>query len=371
MRVEKVLTQDNKIRYIVVDKDGLPVIPVAKYLKFKDSYGISRNSLRAYAYHLKLFFEFLESKGLNYENVTIDNMADFLIWLQSPYKTDNVIPFKQKPIESKRSPRTINIIISTVLDFYDYLMRNENYSGNLSERLKKEMSGSRRGYKGFLYHIQKEKSFLAKILKIKEPKTRPKVLTKEQVKTLINACNNLRDKFLISLLWETGIRIGEALSLWIEDFSIDKRILTIKDRGELENKAEIKTVNSPRTIHISEKLTNMFIQYVADYHTNEVDTNFVFIKLSGKNKYQPMEYQDVDSLFKRLYKKTGIKATPHMLRHTSLTELRKAGLKPEHLQKRAGHKDVQFTIQTYYHPTDEDIRKDWEKSFLKVEKIYE
>ena len=125
-----------------------------------------------------------------------------------------------------------------------------------------------------------------------------------------------------------------------------QRTLTIKDRGELENKAEIKTVNSPRIIHISENLTNMFIQYIADYHTDEVDTNFVFIKLSGKNKYQPMEYQDVDSLFKRLYKKTGIKATPHMLRHTSLTELRKAGLKPEHLQKK---QDIKMSNLQYRH----------------------
>lgn len=42
---------------------------------------------------------------------------------------------------------------------------------------------------------------------------------------------------------------------------------------------------------------NLYMDYVAKYHTDEVDTNFVFIKLSGENKYQPMEYPDVYSLF--------------------------------------------------------------------------
>ncbi|HYE10151.1 MAG TPA: tyrosine-type recombinase/integrase [Patescibacteria group bacterium] len=51
-----------------------------------------------------------------------------------------------------------------------------------------------------------------------------------------------------------------------------------------------------------------------------------------------------------------------MLRHTSLTELRKAGWKPEHLQKQAGHKNFQTTLSVYYHPTDEDIPKDATKS---------
>ncbi len=75
-----------------------------------------------------------------------------------------------------------------------------------------------------------------------------------------------------------------------------------------------------------------------------------------------MEYEDVASLFRRLRVKTDIDATPHTLRHSSLTELRRAGWKAEHLQKRAGHAQVQTTMQTYLHPSDEDLREDWEKA---------
>lgn len=351
---------------MLFNSDGLSVDAVNKYLKYKDSYGSARNTLKTYAYHLKLYFEYIEQSKLDYLNVSIDSMADFLHWLQTPL--DSLTTISLKPVESKRSARSINIIISVVLDFYDYLLRNSAYEGKISEKLKKEMSGSKKGYKGFLYHIQKDKTYLQKILKLKEPKKKPKTLQKDQVKDILNGCNNLRDEFLINLLYESGMRIGEALGLWIEDFSIDGRKVEIKDRGELENGAELKSVNAPRIIDISDSLINMFIDYISEFHDDNVDTNHVFIKLSGENKYQPMSYPDVNSLFKRLDVKVGVHATPHMLRHTSLTELRKAGMKSEHLQKRAGHSDPNFTAQVYYHPTDEDIREDWENATSKKRK---
>lgn len=358
MKVKTIKTQDNKERYMLFNGNGESVDVVNKYLKYKDSYGSARNTLKTYCYHLKLYFEYLEQSKLNFLDVNIDSMANFLHWLKNPSGSINSLHLK--PVESKRSAKSINIIVSVVLDFYDYLLRNSAYEGKITEQLKREMSGSRRGYKGFLYHISKDKTYLAKTLKLKEPKKKPKTLSKEQVESLLENCNNLRDKFLISLLYESGMRIGEALSLWIEDFSLDGRKVQIRDRGEHENGAEIKTSNAERIIDISDNLINLFIDYISEYHDDNVDTNFVFIKLAGENKYKPMEYPDVDSLFTRLEKKTGIHASPHMLRHTSLTELRRAGMKSEHLQRRAGHADPNYTANTYYHPTEEDVRKDWE-----------
>jgi integrase/recombinase XerD len=360
LKVDTVITQYGKTRYMLVDSNYDPVMPVLKYLKFRDNGDTARNSLRAYCQHLKLYFEFLEQESLDYRQVSIDDMAGFMRWLQNPYGNLKVIPVV--PVMSPRKPATVNMIISTVLNFYDYLMRHEDYNIQLSERLKKTISGSRRGFKDFLYHINKDKEYPAKILKIKVRRSRPKTISKEQVGKLLDACSNLRDKFLIQLLWESSMRIGEALALWLEDFEIDGQKIHICDRGDLSNLAEIKTICSPRTIDVSPDLINMFFDYVSQFHTDEVDTNHVFIKLSGENKNQPMEYEDVASLFRRLRAKTGIDAHPHMLRHSSLTELRRAGWKPEHLQKRAGHAQVQTTMQTYLHPSDEDLREDWEKA---------
>ncbi|MBY6829005.1 tyrosine-type recombinase/integrase, partial [Clostridium botulinum] len=174
-----------------------------------------------------------------------------------------------------------------VLTFYDYILRHEKYSNNISDRLKRFVSIPSRNFKGFLYGIAYEhKKVASNILKLKVHKSKPKTLNKEEIEMLVRACNNLRDKFLLSLLYETGMRIGEALSLWIEDFDISDMIIDLKDRGQLENNAEIKTVSSPRRIDISQNLADMFMEYIAKYHTEEVETNHIFIKISGDNKYK-------------------------------------------------------------------------------------
>lgn len=130
------------------------------------------------------------------------------------------------------------------------------------------------------------------------------------------------------------MRIGEVLYPWLEDFQVDARKIHICDSGELKNFVEFKIVYSPRIIDVSEELMDLYFEYIAEIHTDEVDTNHVFIKLSGGNKYHPLEYTDVVSFFNRLKLKTGIHVTSHMLCHTSLTELRKSGWKDEHPMKR-------------------------------------
>ena len=361
MEVVKLKTEDGKERYFVADDNGLPIEPILKFVRFKDNTNFARNTLRMYCQHLKLYFDYLQQRELDFQKVTIDDLALFVNWLQKPYKSLKVIPAHQ--VETARSPRTVNIIINTVLAFYDYILRHEEYSNNISDRLRKFVSTPSRNFKGFLYGIAHEqKKVTSNILKLKVPKSKPKTLTKEEIGTLIRACNNLRDKFLLTLLYETGMRIGEALSLWIEDFDISDMVIDLQDRGELENNAEIKTVASPRRIDISQNLADMFMEYIAEYHTEEVETNHIFIKLSGSNKYKPMNYTDVDNLFRTLKKVTGIYATPHMFRHSSLTLLRMAGWQPELLRVRAGHKNIYTTLNTYIHPSDEEITREFNKT---------
>ncbi|EJP6471259.1 transposase [Clostridium sporogenes] len=361
MEVVKVKTEDGKERYFVAGDDGLPIEPILKFIRFKDNTNFARNTLRMYCQHLKLYFEYLQQRELDFEGVTIDDLALFVNWLQNPYKSLKVIPTHQ--VETARSPRTVNIIVNTVLAFYDYILRHEEYSNNISDRLRKFVSTPSRNFKGFLYGIAHEqKKITSNILKLKVPKSKPKTLSKGEIETLIRGCNNLRDKFLLILLYETGMRIGEALSLWIEDFDISDMVIDLQDRGELENNAEIKTVSSPRRIDISQNLADMFMEYIAEYHTEEVETNHIFIKISGDNKYKAMNYIDVDNLFRTLKKKTDIYVTPHMFRHTSLTTLRMANWQPELLRIRAGHKNIYTTLNTYIHPSDEEITEEFNRT---------
>jgi integrase len=360
MEVVKIKTENNKERYYVADKDGLPIEPILKYIRFKDNINFARNTLRMYCQHLKSYFEYLEQRDLDFQSITIDDLSLFVNWLQNPYKSLNVI--SSHKIDAARSPRTVNIIVNTVLNFYDYIFRHEEYSNNIPERLRKFITQPSRNFKGFLYGIAYEKQKISSnILKLKVPNNKPKTLTKQEIERLICACNNLRDKFLLNLLYETGVRIGEALSLWIEDIDIGEKVIDLKDRGQLENNAEIKTVSSPRKIDISQNLADIFMEYIAEYHTRDVNTNHIFIKISGKKIYSAMNYVDVNNLFRMLKKKTGIYVTPHMFRHSSLTTLRMSGWQPEILRIRAGHKNIYTTINTYIHPSDKEIAEEFRK----------
>lgn len=89
----------------------------------------------------------------------------------------------------------------------------------------------------------------------------------------------------------------------------------------------------------------------------EIDTNFVFVKLRGENIGQPMNYQDVSALFKRLKDKTEIDVQPHLLRHTHTTKYYRQTKDITQVQVRLGHSRIQITMNMYLHPSDEEIRK--------------
>ena len=64
-------------------------------------------------------------------------------------------------------------------------------------------------------------------IKLKAPQSLPKVLTVQQVQTILDACEHLRDRLLFALMLDTGVRVGEALGLRHEDLAIAEKTVTI------------------------------------------------------------------------------------------------------------------------------------------------
>lgn len=361
MKVQEVKLGNNQRRYLLLGNNGLPIIPVARYLKYIDNSEKSFNTQKTYAYSLKLYFEYLEEINVDYRTVNINTLSNFVGWLRNPYKNNKVVTLK--PTKAKRTEKTVNLTITVVTNFYDYLYRTEEINNDMVDKLMKQVfTGGHKHYKSFLHHVNKDKPSSKNILKIKEPRRKVKVLTKEEIQKIYDATTNIRDEFLIKLLYETGLRIGEALSLFIEDIVFDHNKghkIKLVDRGELFNGAMLKT--GEREIHISQELIDLFDDYAYDILDElEIDTNFVFVKLRGKNKGQPLEYQDVSDLFKRLKKKTGIDVHAHLLRHTHATIYYQTTKDIKQVQERLGHSQIQTTMNMYLHPSNEDIRANWE-----------
>lgn len=60
MKVQEVLIENNNKRYILLEQERLPVMPVMKYIKYLDQTGKSPNTQKTYCYSLKHFFTYLE-----------------------------------------------------------------------------------------------------------------------------------------------------------------------------------------------------------------------------------------------------------------------------------------------------------------------
>ncbi len=359
MRVVEVETQDHQKRYVVIDDTGKIVDPIVRYLKYLDRIGSARQTLRSYASALRLYWDFLGQQRIDWQQVTLDDLSQFVLWLKLPSGSLKVLP--AYPVEQARSNRTINHTLTVVRSFYDYHWRMEEVSTNLKDKTTTSLPGRFRRYKGFLHHISKGSPLAKNILRQKEEKRqRPPTVTKDQVQELLNACTNERDRLLVRLLYETAMRVGESLALFVEDIDVAENRIHIRDRGELENGAEIKTIHASRSLDVSSDLIDEVVAYVGRVHTAEVETNHLFIKLHGQRSGQALTYADVDSLFRRLRQKTGRQhVTPHVLRHTMLTTLAELGWQPELLQERAGHASFQQTYQIYVHPSQEALRAAW------------
>lgn len=356
VRVQEVYV-DEKIKYILLDSKGTPIRIVVKYLKYLDHIGKSRNTIKSYCYHLKLYYQYLEEEDIDFKNVNLTVLSNFIGWLRNPHQSTKVKSFKN--VNAKRSERTVNTILTCILGFYDYLSRLDFYRNEVLENTKGEMPSRFREFKPFLHHVTKGQSIKRNILRLKEPKRRVMVLTKVQIEKIFYACSNVRDQLLIRILYEGGLRIGEALAIWIEDVDIGAKTITVR---------KSKTSNGQyRKVYVSSETINMFQDYLIDHHSENFDSNYLFVSISGEKRGEPLSLEAVYSLVRRLRRKTGIDFTLHMFRHTFATELYENGMDVSYIQRLLGHAQVQTTIQTYMHPSDSILRESYENAIKRME----
>lgn len=212
MRVVEIEIQDQQKRYVVIDDTGSLIEPIAHYLKYLDRINAARQTLRSYAFALRLYWEYLSQQQIDWQQVTLDELAEFVLWLKLPSRSLKVVP--AHPVPQARSNRTINHTLTVVRNFYDYHWRMKGVEKNVKETTTTFLPAHARRYKSFLHHLAKGSPVEKNLLKQKEDKRlRPKIIPKDQVQQLLDACCNQRDRLLVRLLYESAIRVGEALAL--------------------------------------------------------------------------------------------------------------------------------------------------------------
>lgn len=167
---------------------------------------------------------------------------------------------------------------------------------------------------------------------------------------------HLRDRFLLELLAETGMRIGQALGLRHADFVSHRSELRIVPRADNANGARAKTRQAV-TIPISAGLVRMYSAYMFKEY-GDCDSDYVFVNLFAEPYGNALRYQAVHELVRRLRDATGIEFTLHMLRHTRATDLLRRGVPVEVVAKLLTHSSSTTTSKTYVHLDVEDLRSE-------------
>ncbi len=345
MKVQRICLIDGHYSWLVLDDNHLPIKPIESFIRYLNHTEKSPNTIQSYANHLKLFWEYLIFRHKDWTQVTVDEFANFVYWLRSHHC--NVI-FLKNHANIKRTEKTVNTILAALSSFY----RFHNQIGNTTILLTESCYLPANRFKSLLYHIYKNKPTQKRIISLKEPKTLPTIFNAHQIFALINACSNLRDRFLVSLLAETGLRIGQALALRHEDIKSWDNEIQVVFRSNNVNQVRNKS-RRPNIIHVTPKLMQFYSDYVLNNCKN-TESEYVFI---NHNTGEPLAYNAIRKLFIKLAKATGLHVTPHMLRHTHATELIRNGWDAAFVQKRLGHANMQTTLASYAHLGQEDLKR--------------
>ena len=279
---------DNFISYILIEK------------------GLSKNTALAYRTDLNTYLKFLEEKKINYETITHLEITDFLWHLQ----------------QSGSKPTSVYRMIESIRQFYKFLVA-ENF-------IKTDPTINLTGNK--------------------LPEALPDILTNEEVTKLLNSVSesdnlSIRNRAMLELLYATGLRVSELISLKFSNIDIEECYVKIFGKG-----------NKERLVPFGQKAQ----LYLKRYLRIRKNTKSEFIFLTRLNK--PISRIEFWRQLKQIALKAGImkNITPHTLRHSFATHLLTGGADIRFVQEMLGHSSIS-TTQIYTHVSQQRLKEQHKK----------
>jgi integrase/recombinase XerD len=155
-------------------------------------------------------------------------------------------------------------------------------------------------------------------MQVRATRRLPRVFSAQEVQALLNACMRQRDRFLVSLLYESGMRIGQALGLRHADIRSYDGEIDIVPRS----KQQWRTCKIPvsLTVHVSKEADGTVCRLSGPRKPRSL-SRLCFRELVERARRSTDDYSTVIDLFRKLSARAGLHATPHMFRHTHATDL--------------------------------------------------
>jgi integrase/recombinase XerC len=293
-----------------------PIQAFADYLKFQKRY--SPHTIRSYQDDLGQFFRYLDQQ---FGKLSLNEISHSYVrsWLAS---------LKEGNISSK----TIKRKISSLKSFFKYQVRN----GKLDQ------------------------TPMSKVISPKIGKRLPDFIKSEDAGKLIDSLKNsddwrsLNTKMLITIFYNTGMRLSELINLKEEQIDLRKRQIKVLGKG-----------NKERIIPVSGEIVSVIKDYI-DIKKREFEhPDAVFLVTEkGKKIYPKYAYLIVNSFLGQEVKTLG-KKSPHVLRHSFATHLSNNGADLNAIKDLLGHSSLAAT-QVYTHNTIEKLKDVYKKAHPKA-----
>lgn len=284
---------------------------IEKFINFMNiERAVAKNTIVAYKSDLIQLSRFLINKGMkSWKDVSVNDIKNFSIEMSKKSYSNST---KARKIATSKS-------------FFDFLFQEGDISEDPSSKIKLPKTGRKL----------------------------PNTLNHEEIDSLISAAesttnNGIRDAAMLELMYATGIRISELISLNTEDIKIEHGYIRCFGKGAKE-----------RLIPIHQQAKNKLYRYLIycrpDLAKDKINTA-VFLNYKGDR----ISRQTFWLLLRKLVKKTEItkNITPHTIRHSFATHLLEGGAPLRHVQDLLGHSDIS-TTQIYTHLSNEYTKNEY------------
>ena len=271
--------------------------------------GLSPNTLKSYNYEINLYQTYLEDKLsiIDIEKVSKEDIESYL---------------KYCYLKNEDS-KTISHKITTIYNFHNYLLREKVIKDNQAEFI--------------------DRPKLAKHL--------PYTLTVKEIDKLLDIALvtvfDYRDKAMLELMYGTGLRVSELVSLTVYDVDFYNAFLRIKGKG---SKERIVPINSASLEYLKLYLDRRCLLL------KKKTSDELFLNARGEG----ISRQGFFKNLKKILAKKGmpVNISPHSLRHSFATHLIENGADLRSVQTMLGHSDI-TTTKIYTHISNEKVTKDY------------
>ena len=259
-------------------------------------------------------------------------------------------PLRKKMIDAMTlrgfSPRTHQSYLTAIIDLGNYYHRSpdtlsvdelQTYFLYLIDKKQLAPASCRVVLNAIRFLFEKvlqRTSFTLSIVIPRKPQKIPELLSIREVKSIINATRNLKQKTLLLLCYSCGLRVSELVNTRLTDIDADQHYLRVEHgKG-----------NKDRLVILSETT----LQYLRDYWRIYRPVYWLFQSTQRPDK--PYAIRGVQRTYSDARQKAGIQKIGgvHSLRHAYATHQLNAGMPVQQLQKMMGHADIRTTMR-YIH----------------------